>query len=330
MRFLVSLLLCYLSISMAQAYDVENARQINKSCALCHGDFGQGTPDALSPRIAGLPLGYQIEELKAFRDGSRRYDPMIMVSNITMEHFTNKDIYDISRYLAEIDLDAMNLPVIPLFPGDVEEGKKIYRKECSMCHRKTGRGIPRINIPMVTGQYGNYLFRQLKKFQSRERYHDNDPEDDSFDEFDDATLRSVVAYLTHLTNEQATERRLAAQEKENIRFTRIKTKFIADRKAQLETLKTATSLAELASLAKHDKVSTTNYKNILRIQAELGEMLKGGADDDSQFAGRFTVTAKGEIILSPTQKDLRMLVGVSGNFRVNKEGGFEFVPEPSD
>jgi len=330
MRFLKILLLYCLSIPVAQAYDVENARQINKSCALCHGAFGQGTPDALSPRLAGLPVGYQMAELKLYRDGTRRYDPMVVISGL--KQFSDKDIRDISQYLAEINLEEMNLPEIPLFPGDVNEGSKIFNKECKICHRKTGRGKPGKNIPMITGQYGNYLFNQLKRFQRKDRYHDNDPEDDLFDEYNDETLNSLVAFLTQLTGEQAEARILLAQKQENKRLSRVKTEFIAAREAQLETLKAATSLAELASLAQHNKVSMTNYENILKIQAELSDMLKSGtaADDADAFVGRFKVTARGEIILSPKHKDLRMLVGVSGNFRINEKGGFEFVPEPSD
>ncbi len=334
MRFLMSLLLTSLSMSIVQAktqaYDIENARQINKSCALCHGAFGQGTPDALSPRLAGLPVDYQIKELKLYRDGTRVYDPMVMVAGL--KQFSDKDIRDISEYLADVNLEQMSLPEIPLFKGDADKGYKIFKRECKICHLKTGKGKARKGIPMVSGQYGNYLFNQLKRFQHRDRYHDNDPEDDLFDEYDDETLNSLVAYLTRLTNEQQQERTLIAQKQENIRLAKIKTEIIAKREAQSETIKAAATLpeleAKLAIIAEQERISMIENENMLEIQTRLSELHKNKAGTSNTFAGRFEITAKGNIILSPNHKDIRELAGVSGIFRADKKGVLEFVPDP--
>lgn len=295
MRILVSLLLFSsgLWLSAAQAYDIENARNINKSCALCHGMYGQGTPGALSPRLSGLAVGYLEKELKYYRDGTRKYAPMTLASAI--HKMSDKDIKDISEYLAAIDLEAMDLPEVPIYPGATEKGREIFLDECKSCHKKTGRGKPKKDIPMVSGQYGIYLFNQMKKFQAKERDHDDDPEDETFDEFDDETLKALVASLTALTRQQTKERRLAAV-KENVA---VKEK--ATGMTSMEPGK-STTLAEVCK--------------------------EGCSTPDDEFAGRFRITPSGELVLSPRHKDLRKLAGAEGKFKVNEKGGLEFIPDP--
>ena len=294
MRILV-LLLLFLSCSWVhgtQGYDIENARKINKSCALCHGMYGQGTPGALSPRLSGLAVGYLEKELKYYRDGTREYAPMTLASSI--HKMSDKDIKDISEYLAAIDLEAMVLPEIPLYPGESEKGREIFLDECKSCHKKTGRGKPKKDIPMVSGQYGIYLFNQMKKFQAKKRDHDDDPEDETFDEFDDETLKALVASLTALTRQQTEERRLAAvQEK------------VADKKK-------ATGMTSM------EPGKSTSLADVCK---------EGCSTADDEFAGRFRITPSGELLLSPRHKDLRKLAGAEGVFKVNEKGGLEFLPD---
>ena len=68
MRLLLSLLMIPCA---AYALDAENAKRINKTCALCHGQYSQGTPGMLSPRLAGLPKEYIAKEMRYYRDGTR-------------------------------------------------------------------------------------------------------------------------------------------------------------------------------------------------------------------------------------------------------------------
>ena len=103
MKRLLLLLSLAICIPTSYAYDVENARRINNSCALCHGMYGQGTPGSMSPRLAGLPAKYLAKEIAYYRDGTRDYAPMVMASFI--KSMTDKDINDVSEYLASVDLE---------------------------------------------------------------------------------------------------------------------------------------------------------------------------------------------------------------------------------
>jgi cytochrome c553 len=272
---------------------MENARRINKSCALCHGMYGQGTPGALSPRLSGLAPGYLKKEMKFYRDGTREYAPMVLASSINK--MSDKDIEDISEYLAAIDLEAMDLPEVPVYPGESEKGREIFLDECKSCHKKTGRGKPKKDIPMVAGQYGIYLHNQLKKFQARDRYHDDDSEDDLFDEYDDETLKALVASLTVLTKQQSEKRKLAA----------IKEKIA--------------SKDETTGMTSMEPGKSTTLADVCEV---------GCSTADDEFAGRFRITSSGELVLSPRHKDLRQLAGAEGVFKVNEKGGLEFIRDP--
>ena len=191
----IILLLLLLPIT-AQALNVENAKRINKTCALCHGLYSQGTPGMMSPRLAGLPSGYIAKEMRYYRDGTREYAPMVVTSSI--KSMTDEDIQDISEYLGDLDIRQMGLPEIPEHAGDTESGRKIFKRECKSCHGRKGHGKPHKEIPPIAGQYGSYLINQINKFRIKERYHDDDPEDDLFKDFSIADLNNIVAFVTQL------------------------------------------------------------------------------------------------------------------------------------
>ncbi|MEW8205264.1 MAG: hypothetical protein AB2746_03995, partial [Candidatus Thiodiazotropha taylori] len=45
---------------------------------------------------------------------------------------------------------------------------------------------------------GSYIFSQIKKFQDKQRHHDDDPEDDTFDDYADTEIDDIIAYVTTL------------------------------------------------------------------------------------------------------------------------------------
>lgn len=56
-------------------------------------------------------------------------------------------------------------------PGDVAVGKqKIQSENCQECHGRLGIGLSATS-PKLTGQYADYIVKQLKNFQSGERRH---------------------------------------------------------------------------------------------------------------------------------------------------------------
>ncbi|MGB5252847.1 MAG: c-type cytochrome [Sedimenticolaceae bacterium] len=194
MRLLLLLLLLPFSV---HALDMENAKRINKTCALCHGQYSQGTPGMMSPRLAGLPKEYIAKELRYYRDGKRGYAPMVVTSQI--KNMTDKDIDDIAEYLGELDIRQMGLPEIPAHEdGNPEAGRKVFMRECKGCHAANGHGKPHKGIPPLAGQYASYLLNQIDRFQRKARFHDDDPEDALFNQFSSADLNNIIAFVTRL------------------------------------------------------------------------------------------------------------------------------------
>lgn len=181
---------------ISQAADLENGKKLSRSCALCHGQVGQGTPGPASPRLAGMPPGYMIQQLEHYKSGARINPRMVIMASLS--RLSEDDIDDIAAYYSTINLAKLGLAVIPQWPGDIENGKGFYLEECKSCHKKTGLGKSRKGIPALALQYSRYLYRQVKMFQWRKRVHDDDPEDDIFDGLSDRQIGDLLAHLSSL------------------------------------------------------------------------------------------------------------------------------------
>lgn len=179
------------------AADLANGEKINRSCALCHGAYGQGAPGKLSPRIAGMPKEYLIKAIKDYRDGIRSYPLMNKTSGL--DQMTEDDIEDISAYLAALDLSSdARFNITAPDGGDLAAGEELYDDECKVCHAKDGYGKPSKEAPPLAGQHPAYLYTVMKGFQAKSRIHDNDPEDDTFLEYKDQEFINLAAYLSSL------------------------------------------------------------------------------------------------------------------------------------
>jgi cytochrome c553 len=80
--------------------------------------------------------------------------------------------------------------------GDIENGGKIYKKECASCHAKDGGG--RGSFPMLVGQYTNYLMKQITSYINGERPHDEDDSRGILAKLKDTDIRDILAYLTSI------------------------------------------------------------------------------------------------------------------------------------
>lgn len=292
MRAIAALLPLVLAVGPAAALDLENAKRINRTCALCHGSYGQGTPGTMSPRLAGLPAGYLAKELRYYRDGLRHYAPMVVASSV--DSMTDKDIDDIAEYLAGVNLRTLNLPKIPAYTkGDSERGGEYFRDECKGCHRPTGLGKPEKGIPPLAGQYGSYLFGQMKRFQRKDRHHDDDPDDETFDGLRDEMLDDLVTYLTTLP---------AHEPLDEVKPFDLGTRPVTG----LDTMG-----GMIAMGANGTMVSMAP---------------EASAHKAVDIAGRFKVLPSGDILLTPTNQDMRPVTGLSGDFKVT-EDGLVFIPQ---
>ncbi len=204
-------------ISLANV-DPDIGEEINEVCAGCHGQYGQGGSEGEYPRLAGLPAAFIAQQLLLFRDRSRKN--LAMVEYIDHRQMPDEDIANISVFLAEIDLPSKLPPVdetspefnayqrlldservvqIPRSDGDLERGKKLYRRECRSCHGTDGKGDDNDAVPMLTGQYTTYLWRQVDKYIKGQRIHDTEsPDDELLAAFSREEIADIFAFITTL------------------------------------------------------------------------------------------------------------------------------------
>lgn len=185
----------------AWSADMANGQLINKSCALCHGSYGQGASGKLSPRIAGLPREYIIKAMKDYVDGTRVYPLMVRTSQI--DKFTERDYEDVAAYLSSLDLSSDEMfNIRSRIGGDADEGEDIYRSDCKNCHNRDGYGKPSKEAPPLAGQHPEYLYTTMRNFAQGTRIHANDKEDDTFAEYKDTDFIHLTAYLATLDDER--------------------------------------------------------------------------------------------------------------------------------
>ncbi len=202
----------------AREPDLDNGEEINETCAGCHGEYGEGGKQGQYPRLAGQPPQFLIDQLVLFRE--RKRPNLAMVEYVDERQMPDPDIQDIAAYLAAIELPTRLAPIdesapdfdalarlkeaervmqVPRAEGDIEAGEKLYKRECASCHGRDGRGDVKAAVPMLAGQYTNYLWRQVDKYTAGIRIHDpSAPEDRLLAEFTRDQLRDIFAHVSVL------------------------------------------------------------------------------------------------------------------------------------
>jgi cytochrome c553 len=192
------------------AQNLERGKDINATCAGCHGEFGQGGKKGEYPRLAGQRMAHLMDQLRAFRKRARINIPMYPYTQ--ERELSDADIEDVSAFLAAVELptqwpefkpgdDALTrltamekVMIIPRAPGDTEHGGKVYQKECAACHAKDGMGKGK--FPRLVGQYTAYLKKQVDAFVKGDRPHDEVEVKGILNELKEQDVLDVLAYLT--------------------------------------------------------------------------------------------------------------------------------------
>jgi cytochrome c553 len=196
----------------ATAQNIERGKEVNGTCAACHGEHGIGGKRGEYPRIAGQRTMHIEEQLRNFRSRVRVNIPMFPYTQ--ERELSDDDIKDVSAYLASIvlpttppdfkdDDDALTrllamekVMIIPKLDGNLENGKTLYEDQCQDCHGRTGLGKGR--YPMLVGQYTNYLLRQIDSYIKGERTHDDPESKGILAKITTKDIDDIIAYITRL------------------------------------------------------------------------------------------------------------------------------------
>lgn len=168
--------LASLAVFPAQAESlVDGSAEAGKAkaitCVACHGAEGNSA-NALWPNIAGQHAAYTLDQLKAFKDGTRK-DPLMSSQAIML---SDEDMADLAVYFESLPGAAQAVADASL----VARGEALYRggnpqtgaSACMACHGPTGRGNPAALYPALQGQHATYTAKQLHAYADGTRETD--------------------------------------------------------------------------------------------------------------------------------------------------------------
>jgi len=145
------------------------------ACTGCHGADGRAARDGFYPRIAGKPAGYLFRQLRAFRDGQRRYALM----GALLAPLDDAYLREIAQHFAALDLPHAPPPPPRADVQTLRRGEALARDgdaarqlpACQACHGRTLGGAGN-DVPGLLGLPADYLNAQLGAWRTGARRAD--------------------------------------------------------------------------------------------------------------------------------------------------------------
>ena len=181
--------LSIVTLSSAQAQDVEAGRAKSQACAACHGADGNSQVGQF-PNLAGQTWRYIYVQLKDYKEG-RRTDPVMTAMAASL---SRQDMIDLGNFYAA-------QPSKPsTFKADETKIKlglaKANETLCSMCH--LGGFSGQNEIPRVAGQQYDYIVNQMLDFKARRRTNDAGNMTSVAQTLSEADIENLAHYITSL------------------------------------------------------------------------------------------------------------------------------------
>lgn len=165
-----------LSLADTNSEAIERGKALAAMCNACHQANGGGMniPGGESwPRLAGLNADYMVEQLKAFKTGTRKNPSMAPFANM----LNDTQMQDTSLYFASLPAPATNHQEAN--KDLLAQGKQLaeqgdwnrYIVSCSSCHGADNLGTG-ASFPAIAGQQAGYIEQQLKAWQNDTRQND--------------------------------------------------------------------------------------------------------------------------------------------------------------
>lgn len=198
-----------LSINSYAAGDAKAGEAQAASCAGCHGTDGN-SPAPSFPKIAGLGEKYLFKQLKDIQSGAR---PVVEMTG-QLDGKSEQDLRDLAAFFnsntmqlsgateqkvkvnAGIEVDGLVLGERIFRAGNLETGTP----SCTGCHSPKGLGNEPAGFPRLSGQYAEYIAKQLRAFRAGERTNDGDSKimRQVAEHMSDAEIDAVANYIAGL------------------------------------------------------------------------------------------------------------------------------------
>ena len=179
----VSLLMSVFAITAHAAGDAAKGEALAAPCAACHGKDGNSA-SPMFPKLAGQGEKYLLKQLNDIQSGNRTVAEMAG----QLDGKSAQDLADLAAYFASktMQLSGAKAMKVHMNSGDdvdaLSLAAKLYRSgdldtnvpACSGCHSPTGQGNAPAGYPRLSGQWSDYVEKQLRAFRAGERTNDGD------------------------------------------------------------------------------------------------------------------------------------------------------------
>jgi cytochrome c553 len=136
-------------------------------CAACHLPSGGGNPDGGIPQLAGQHRTVLIKQLADIRAGVRDNPAMYPFA---IELPDAQALADVATYIETLCIPrGAGQYEAPDAAEQIAYGKRLFEKECSLCHGLSGDGMQEKFYPVLAGQHYAYLLRQLADIRAGKR-----------------------------------------------------------------------------------------------------------------------------------------------------------------
>lgn len=206
---LIILGLSLISGAASAAGDAANGEALSAPCAACHGADGN-SPSPMFPKIAGLGEKYLLKQMQDVQSGARAIPEMAG----QLDNKSEQDLADLAAYFASkpTQLAGAKDQELMLNSGAkvsaLKLGEKIYRAgshetgvpACSGCHSPSGQGNAPAGYPRLSGQYAEYIEKQLLSFRSGVRQNDGEVRTmrSVAKNMSESEIKAVSAYISGL------------------------------------------------------------------------------------------------------------------------------------
>ncbi|MCR6650339.1 MAG: cytochrome c4 [Cellvibrionaceae bacterium] len=181
--FLLTLGFATLAPAALAAGDAKKGETLVSTCAACHGADGN-SPAPTFPKLAGLGEKYITKQLIDIKSGARVIPEMTGLLNNSSE----QDLADMAAFYSAQPLQLAGAQALKVRVNSGVEvdalvlGEKIYRAgnietqtpACTGCHSPRGLGNAPAAFPRLSGQYAQYIEKQLRDFRSGARVNDGE------------------------------------------------------------------------------------------------------------------------------------------------------------
>src|SRR3954463_14907080 len=139
------------------------------ACVQCHSSATEATKDGFSPRIAGKPAGYLFNQLVSFRDGRRRYQPMVYL----LQNLSDDYLREMASYFSQLNLPYPPPESVAVSPAQAERARQLVEHgdptrdvpACVACHGPALTGLAP-NIPGLLGLPRQYMNSQFGSWRN--------------------------------------------------------------------------------------------------------------------------------------------------------------------